>query len=92
MPPWWRVSRHWSRRDRCLGRAAAPRRVLSHAQRLGLDHAFDLPGTVDRIGEGDHLVHRTAGDGGDIEVLAVDLVEVMALAHAPATFIWGHRC
>ena len=53
-----------------------------HAQGLALDHALDLPGAVDRIGAGDDLVGMPAGDGGDVEVLALDLVEVVAFAQA----------
>ena len=62
-------------------RAGARGRHRGHAQRFALHHAFDLPGAVDRIGDGDHLIHRSAGDGGDVDVLAVDLVEVVAFAH-----------
>ncbi len=59
-----------------------------HAERFALDHAFDRPGTVDGIGTGDHLIGSRAGDGGDVVVLAVDLVEVVAFAHSWASSWW----
>ena len=52
-----------------------------HAQRFALDHAFDRPRPVDRIGAGDHLIGRGAGDGGNVIVLTLDLVEVVAFTH-----------
>ena len=56
--------------------------ACGHAERFALHHPLDLPGAVDRVGHCDHLVHRSAGNRRDVDILAVDLVEVMAFAHA----------
>jgi len=52
-----------------------------HPQRLTLSHALDLPRVFDRISNSHHLIHWSAGNGGHIKILAVDLVEVVALTH-----------
>ena len=57
-----------------------------HAQGLTLYHALDFPRASNGISNGDHLIHRATRNGGNIDILAVDLVEVMALAH-PASQI-----
>ena len=53
-----------------------------HAQRLAINHCGDFPRPINGISAGDHLVHRPAGNGGNVVILAFDFVEVMAFAHS----------
>ena len=84
MPPWCSVRP----RSRSAG---ANGRDGRHAERFALHHALDRPRPVDRIGAGDHLIDRAAGDGGNVEVLALDLVEMVAFAHARRIHLVGGR-
>ena len=56
-------------------------RSARHAQRLTLNHALDLPRAFNGISSCHHLIHRSTGNGGHIDILAVDLVQVVAFAH-----------
>ena len=67
----------------------ARRRHGGHAQRFALHHGRDSPRAVNRVCPGDHLVDCTAGDGGNVVVFALDLVEVMAFAHPLAARRYG---
>ena len=70
------------KRESAVVRADARGRHRGHAQRFSLHHPLDRPRAVDRIGGGDHLINRSARDGRDVEVLALDLVQVVAFAHS----------
>jgi hypothetical protein len=46
-----------------------------------LNHALNLPRAVDRIGQRDHLIHRSTRNGRYINIFAVYLIEMMAFSH-----------